>query len=448
MDDINENKETMIMFLQNFIDDQNTPNLFTIIDDLIAHNPNKKIKLDFSVSIDDDGNSTLHWLSNLCLSDVILDILKIYNSNVYDNEDLFLKYNKSLQIITDFKVLNKYQETCLCQCVKSRNSYITKSFDKMLDIYQDLIDFKDDQNQTILHFLTNNYLPDASEYYLEHLLLFAKNKYELNYYKSWINTKDSKTGNTILHTCSINYHVDLIKILLKYGADPYITNDEHTRSVDYGIGEVSFNSKNPSLKLLEDELFNINEIYKQDNENYREDMAELEKSLAAKRLENTKLQKIITQNNLLQNLDNLKTYNFLNDGLMKQKEILKTQYDNFPEFESFIKKFMEQDSNKQFMIPLISQDLLTYVDDGIGNNLNQKLVNELDELSVEQLDTMIETYKSQNISLTNLVSSIQKQKAVELHKYRELIAKSLDMPINEPDEIDRLIKNMSASIDN
>lgn len=109
---------------------------------------------------------------------------------------------------------------------------------------------------------------------------------------------------------------------------------------------------------------------------------------------------------------------------------------------------MEQDSNKQFMIPLISQDLLTYVDDGIGNNLNQKLVNELDELSVEQLDTMIETYKSQNISLTNLVSSIQKQKAVELHKYRELIAKSLDMPINEPDEIDRLIKNMSASIDN
>lgn len=177
-------------------------------------------------------------------------------------------------------------------------------------------------------------------------------------------------------------------------------------------------------------------------------MAELEKSLAAKRLENTKLQKIITQNNLLQNLDNLKTYNFLNDGLMKQKEILKSQYDNFPEFESFIKKFMEQDSNKQFMIPLISQDLLTYVDDGIGNNLNQKLVNELDELSVEQLDTMIETYKSQNISLTNLVSSIQKQKAVELHKYRELIAKSLDMPINEPDEIDRLIKNMSASIDN
>lgn len=200
--------------------------------------------------------------------------------------------------------------------------------------------------------------------------------------------------------------------------------------------------------MLEDELFNINEIYKQDNENYREDMAELEKSLAAKRLENTKLQKIITQNNLLQNLDNLKTYNFLNDGLMKQKEILKSQYDNFPEFESFIKKFMEQDSNKQFMIPLISQDLLTYVDDGIGNNLNQKLVNELDELSVEQLDTMIETYKSQNISLTNLVSSIQKQKAVELHKYRELIAKSLDMPINEPDEIDRLIKNMSASIDN
>lgn len=82
MDDINENKETMIMFLQNFIDDQNTPNLFTIIDDLIAHNPNKKIKLDFSVSIDDDGNSTLHWLSNLCLSDVILDILKIYNSNI------------------------------------------------------------------------------------------------------------------------------------------------------------------------------------------------------------------------------------------------------------------------------------------------------------------------------------------------------------------------------
>lgn len=448
MDDINENKETMIMFLQNFIDDKNTPNVFEIIDDLIAHNPNKKLKLDFSVSIDDDGNSTLHWLSNLCLVDVILDILKIYNCNEFNNEDLYLKYNQNLQMILDFKVLNNYEETCLCQCVKSRNSYITRSFDKMLEIYQDLIDFKDEQNQTILHFLTNNYLPEASEYYLEHLLHFSKGKYELNYYKSWVNTKDKKTGNTILHTCSINNHFDLIKILLKYGADPYITNNDHTRSVDYGIGDVSFSNKNPSLKLLEDELFNINEIYKQDNQNYKEDMVELEKSLNAKRLENIKLQKIITQNDLLQNLDNLKTYNFLNDGLLKQKEILKSQYDNFPEFESFIKTFMEQDSHRQFMIPLISQDLLEYVDDGIGDNLNQKLVNELDELSVEQLDTMIETYKSQNNSLTNLLSTIQKQKEVELQKYRELIAKSLDMPINEPEEIDRLIKNMSASIDN
>lgn len=108
---------------------------------------------------------------------------------------------------------------------------------------------------------------------------------------------------------------------------------------------------------------------------------------------------------------------------------------------------MSQKDNKDFMIPLISQDLLRYVDDGIGDNLNQKLVNELDELSVEQLDTMIETYKSQNNSLANLLTNMHNQRSLELNKYRELIAKSLDMSLDDPDEIDRLIKNMSASID-
>jgi len=39
------------------------------------------------------------------------------------------------------------------------------------------------------------------------------------------------------------------------------------------------------------------------------------------------------------------------------------------------------------------------------------------------------------------------QRSLELNKYRELIAKSLDMSLDDPDEIDRLIKNMSASID-
>lgn len=448
MDDYNDHKETMIMFLQNFIDDKNAPNLYNILDDLIAHNVNNKLTLDFSISIDDDGNSTLHWLSNLCLIDVILDILRIYRADNFNDDELFLKYHKNLQIIIDFKVLNNFQETCLCQCIKSRNSYITKSFNKMLEIYQDLIDFKNDQNQTILHILSENYLQEASEYYLENMLAFARNKFDNDYYNRWINTKDFKFGNTILHTASVNNNFDLIKILLKYGADPYVTNNEFIRSLDYGVGETNFNNKNPSLKLLEDELSNINEIYEQDNKNYKEDIASLERSLEAKRLENNKLEEIIIKNDLVNNLDNLKTYNFLNDGLMKQKEILKSQFDSFPEFESFIKNFMNQKENKEFMIPLISQDLLNYVDDGISENLNQKLVSELDELSVEQLDTMIETYKSQNNSLGNLLTNMHNQRSMELNKYRELIAKSLDMPLDEPEEIDRLIKNMSASINN
>jgi len=252
-----------------------------------------------------------------------------------------------------------------------------------LDIYQDLIDFKNEQNQTILHILSENYLQEASEYYLETILAFSKSKFDIEYYNQWINTKDYKTGNTILHTSSINSNFDLIKILLKYGADPYVTNNEYTRSLDYGIGELSFNNKNPSLKLLEDELFNINQIYEQDNKNYKEDIVNLESNLEAKRLENNKLEEIIYQNDLVKNLD----------------------------------------------------------------NLNQKLVNELDELSVEQLDTMIETYKSQNNSLANLLTNMHNQRSLELNKYRELIAKSLDMSLDDPDEIDRLIKNMSASID-
>jgi len=31
--------------------------LFNILDDLIAHNSSNKLTLDFSISIDDDGNS-------------------------------------------------------------------------------------------------------------------------------------------------------------------------------------------------------------------------------------------------------------------------------------------------------------------------------------------------------------------------------------------------------
>ncbi len=81
---------------------------------------------------------------------------------------------------------------------------------------------------------------------------------------------------------------------------------------------------------------------------------------------------------------------------------------------------MSQKDNKDFMIPLISQDfLLRYVDEMNCDNLNQKLVNELDELSVEQLDTMIETYKSQNNSLANLLTNMHNQRSLELNKYRE-----------------------------
>lgn len=438
-------KETMLLFLQEFIITSDIEIKFTdILDKIFANSSSETLNiLDFRISIDSLGNSSLHWLSKLSLVEVIKDIFA----------------NKSDSILVNDKIVNNCCESCLVECIKSINSFNSNNFKELLAIFNDIVCSNDLINhRNILQHICLNYNKHASEYYMKEILEYVSTNYSAEELHNFINNKDIE-GDTCLNIASkLNLH-SLIQILLETGADPLIENGKFIKPVDYGVSlsNDSTTSKDQNfttpIRLINDTIADINTTYMKEAASYTAKIKNLESEIAMKKGELSKLKENVEKVNL-KDYDSLKHFNFLNNGLVKQKELLDQQLDTFPELKQFINTL---DYEGKIPIPLLSEELLTLVDESninsgesndntdnshILSNLNNKLTRELESISMDKLDMLIETYKQQNESMKNLYVELGDHKRRRIDKYRTLIAKSLDMDVEDKERIDVLVEGI------
>lgn len=443
--DVDNIKDTMLLFLQEFIITSDKEIKFAdILDKIFANNSNETSNvLDFRISIDSLGNSSLHWLSKLSLVEVIKDIFD----------------NKSDVILVNDKIMNNSSETCLVECIKSINSFNSNNFKDLLVIFNDIVRSNDlIYHRNILQHICLNYNKQASEYYMREILEYVSNHYSAEELSNFINNKDME-GDTCLNIASKLNLYSLIQILLENGADPFIENGKYVKPVDYGVSSSNDSSITKDLnfstpiRLINDTIADINTTYMKEAASYTAQIKNLESEIAIKKGELSKLKENVEKVNL-KDYDSLKHFNFLNNGLVKQKDLLDQQLDTFPELKQFINTL---DYEGKIPIPLLSEELLTAVDEAnidcdtsnnnadnshILSNLNNKLTRELESISMDKLDMLIDTYKQQNESMKKLYVELGDHKRRRVDKYRTLIAKSLDMDVEDKERIDVLVEGI------
>ncbi|XBW37384.1 hypothetical protein QEN19_002964 [Hanseniaspora menglaensis] len=443
-------KESMLLFLQEFIvigDGTNNVNFKSIIEKISETTSNKIF--DFRISIDPVGNNALHWLSKLSLVDVIRDIFDM----------------KSENILFDDCIVNNNSETCLVECVKSINSFNSKNFEEMLFFFDNIVLCNDNiNNRNLLQSICFNYNENASEYYLKKVLEHVSKHHNSNVFKAFINNKDVD-GDTCLNIASKLNLYSLIEILLASGADPFIENMRNIKPSDYGVSHLNSQSEstndmefnfNTPISLINNTIEDVNTTYIKDTASFTEMLKKLKADIEIKKQEVHKLKSRVDKIDL-KNYDSFKNFTFLNNGLVKQRELLDKQLETFPEFRNFINT--SEGYEGKLPIPLVSDELLNIIDeqDSLANNTfdinrilskleQNNLNNELDSISVEQIDTLIDTYTQQNNSIMQLYEEMREHKKRRLTKYRTLIAKTLDMNVEDADEIDLLVDGICKDI--
>lgn len=459
-------KDTMLLFLQEFIvvpnDNNKDINFKNIVEkiSLSSNNNPDNIIFDFRVGIDPVGNTSLHWLSKLSLVEVIKDIFE----------------NKSSKILASDNIVNNNSESCLVECIKSINSFNSDNFEQMLILFDHIVLSNDlIYNRNILQYICLNYNENASEYYLKKVIDHVSKKYSSDTFNKFINNKDIE-GDTCLNIASKLNLYSLIQTLLENGADPLIANAKYIKPSDYGITETNNNSISDKkigsnlitpISLINETTAEINETYMKETASYTAELKNLDTEIEVKKQELSKLKSQVSKINL-EDYDSLKQFTFLNNGLLKQRELLDKQLDTFPEFKQFIDTFGQNEG--KLPMPLVSEELLSAItaedlnnNEHDGNNsfdnvistsdantilskLSNNLKTELDSISLDQLDTLIDTYKQQNESMEKLFEELGNHKRRRVVKYRTLIAKTLDMDVEDTEAIDLVVEGMCNEI--
>lgn len=447
-------RDLMMLFLQEFIvtGDSGEKKSFSTIASKLSGGSDDPV-FDFRISIDFLGNSPLHWLSKLSFVDVIGDVFA----------------SKSDKILSSEFIVNENSETCLVECIKSINSFNSDNFNEMLTLFENILFSVDLINErSILHHICFNYNEKASEYYLTTVLKHISTNYSSDVFHTFINKKDIN-GDTCLNIASKLNIYSLVEILVENSADPSIENFNHIKPADYGVKSERLSNKlifgeseglTTPISLINDTISEINTTYMKETASYTDTISSLKEEIEKKEKELSSLKSQVNKVDM-KDYESLSSFSFLNNGLLKQTEMLDRQLDSFPEFKNFM-PVLESNQGK-LPVPLVSDELLNIVEDSLtlvsdsesseskSNQillqLKQKnLLKELDDITVEQLDTLIETYKQQNESMISLYKELGEHKKRRLTKYRTLIAKTLDMSPDDVEEIDMLVEGMCADL--
>ncbi|GMG20310.1 unnamed protein product [Ambrosiozyma monospora] len=171
---------------------------------------------DINEPIDNDGNTTFHWacaMGDLKMCDALLS----RGAN--------------------YRALNNAGQVPIMRSVLYNNSYVRRTFAKLLDLLRDTLLDSDTRGRTILHHIafstsSHNNLPSA-RYYSEILVTkVAETVQPVERIINFINQQDHD-GNTALHIFSYNSALKCIRVLLGYNARVDIPNNRNEYVSDY-----------------------------------------------------------------------------------------------------------------------------------------------------------------------------------------------------------------------
>lgn len=202
------------------------------------------VPLNLNVSVDEHGNSPLHWLTSIAN-------LKLVKELVKNGSDRLLGDNNG--------------ESPLVKAVKSINNYDSGTFEELLDYLYPCLILVDSMKRSILHHIVITSgvsgCASAAKYYLDILMgwivkkqnRFVMNNIEVNtnsltkkdtilehldlkwVINNMLNAQDSN-GDTCLNIAARLGNVAIVDALLDYGSDPYTANKSGLRPMDFGAG--------------------------------------------------------------------------------------------------------------------------------------------------------------------------------------------------------------------
>ena len=198
-----------------FLDDDSSPS--NIPSFLL--NQESSPDFDINMTIDDQGNSAVHWATTLAR----LNILKVLVNN---GCDIFKK--------------NFNGESALMRAVLVTNNHDNGTFKDMMNILGDTLKEVDNNNRTVLHHiaLTSGIKgrTSASRYYLDCVLKWMSHAGTSDC-RSVLDSQD-KNGDTALNVSARIGNKQLVSLLLEAGASPDIANFADLRPKDFGLGEI------------------------------------------------------------------------------------------------------------------------------------------------------------------------------------------------------------------
>lgn len=196
-------------------------------------------KLDFDVSMDDSGNSALHWAATLGNVSLVRQLVKYGSNRIRGNNN---------------------GETALIRAILVKNSFESGTFDNLLDYFYPCITILDHQGRSVLHHILLNSgikrRSSACKYYLETLLewIVKKGSYlplpqslSLGRFMAEVVNVMDKNGDTCLNIAARIGNKAIVQQLLDIGADHTIANKAGLRPIDFGI---TVDPLNPSTALL------------------------------------------------------------------------------------------------------------------------------------------------------------------------------------------------------
>ena len=214
--------------------DTAAPDFHALLAEIDAAFPD--IELNLNISVDEHGNTPLHWLTSIANIDLVKALVK----------------NGANRLIGD-----NMGESPLVKAVKSVNNYDSGTFEELLDYLYPCLILEDSMDRTILHhiIITSGMTgcSSAAKYYLDILMGWivkqptretvdhkkkdaVLDNLTLNWViSSMLNAQDSN-GDTCLNIAARLGNVSIVDALLDYGADPHIPNKSGLRPVDFGAG--------------------------------------------------------------------------------------------------------------------------------------------------------------------------------------------------------------------
>ncbi|SCU99056.1 LAME_0G01662g1_1 [Lachancea meyersii CBS 8951] len=255
--------------------------------------PNNQLNLD--ISIDEHGNTPLHWLCSVANVRLTKDLIN-------HGADRFLG--------------DKTGESALVKAVKSVNNYDSGTFEELLDFLYPCLTLVDDMSRSVLHHIViTSGMPGcaaAAKYYLDILMgwIVKKQTREISsdddpimsaldlkwFINHVLNARDTN-GDTCLNIASRLGNVSIVEALLDYGADPRISNNSGLRPVDFGAGatklegaqtnntgvdgSISVSGPNPSMLInnIQSLVKTISQDYEMEIKQHKDQLSMLHREL-------------------------------------------------------------------------------------------------------------------------------------------------------------------------